>query len=292
MRISKPEGFTLIEISIVLVIIGLIVGGVLVGRDLITAATIRSQIAQIEKFNTSKNTFLGKYGQLPGDITSNAANQFGLAARGQYAGQGDGNFIIEGINGNSAGRNVGNYVLTGESALFWVDLTTAGLIDGSFTTATATGVPNLTATAISSYLPSSKIGSGIFGGSPFVYVGSSLGFNFFGISSIGATNTAITPSARTTLRPKQAYALDSKMDDGMPTSGNVIAAQLGASNNISWILNYFSTQFETTFDPLSIEYPGNSTTCFEGASSSTPVQYSITQTEGAFPTCGLLFRFQ
>jgi prepilin-type N-terminal cleavage/methylation domain-containing protein len=50
---KSATGFTLIEMSIVLVIIGLIVGGVLVGQDLIRAAYIRAQITQIEKFNTA-----------------------------------------------------------------------------------------------------------------------------------------------------------------------------------------------------------------------------------------------
>ena len=58
----KSAGFTLIELSIVLVIIGLIIGGVLVGRDLIAAAQVRAQISQIEKYQTAVNTFRGKYG--------------------------------------------------------------------------------------------------------------------------------------------------------------------------------------------------------------------------------------
>jgi prepilin-type N-terminal cleavage/methylation domain-containing protein len=52
MRDIRQTGFTLIELSIVLVIIGLIVGVILVGPDLIEAATIRSQISQIDKYNT------------------------------------------------------------------------------------------------------------------------------------------------------------------------------------------------------------------------------------------------
>lgn len=72
---TAQRGFTLIELSIRLVIIGLIVGGVLVGRDLIE----RAQISQIEKYNTVVHTFQLKYNALPGDI-ANAA-QFGFVAR-------------------------------------------------------------------------------------------------------------------------------------------------------------------------------------------------------------------
>ena len=56
------SGFTLIELSILLVIVGLIVGGVLVGRDLIPAAGIRAQISQIEKYQSAVNAFRREYG--------------------------------------------------------------------------------------------------------------------------------------------------------------------------------------------------------------------------------------
>lgn len=78
-RISvNALGFTLIELSIVLVIIGLVIGGVLVGRTLITSAEIRGTISQIEKFDTATNTFRLKYGYLPGDIPPTSAAAFGL----------------------------------------------------------------------------------------------------------------------------------------------------------------------------------------------------------------------
>ncbi len=93
------KGFTLIELSIVLVIIGLIVGGVLVGQDLIRAAGVRSTISQIEKYQTAVNTFRGKYGYLPGDIPPSATQQFGFtvdAGRSGIAAEGDGNGVISG----------------------------------------------------------------------------------------------------------------------------------------------------------------------------------------------------
>src|SRR5580698_8278077 len=139
----SEKGFTLIELSIVLVIIGLIVGGVLVGQDLIHAAGVRATISQIEKYNTAVNTFRAKYDCLPGDC-ANAA-QFGFVPRGQYAGEGDGNGVIEGVSANGSGNNNGSYENIGETTVFWVDLSQAGLIDGSFTMASETvGVCSLT----------------------------------------------------------------------------------------------------------------------------------------------------
>jgi prepilin-type N-terminal cleavage/methylation domain-containing protein len=79
---TRSSGFTLIEMSIVLVVIGLVVGGILTGQSLIAAAGVRAQIAQIENFNTAANTFFEKYGYLPGDIPAGPAAQFGFASRG------------------------------------------------------------------------------------------------------------------------------------------------------------------------------------------------------------------
>jgi prepilin-type N-terminal cleavage/methylation domain-containing protein len=75
---SLTAAFTLIELSIVLVIIGLVVGGVLVGQDLIRAAYLRAQIAQIDQYNQAVNTFYAKYQALPGDMNVPTATQFGF----------------------------------------------------------------------------------------------------------------------------------------------------------------------------------------------------------------------
>src|SRR6202167_3238935 len=96
---ASQSGFTLIELSIVLVIIGLIVGGVLVGQDLIRAAEIRATISQIEKYNTAVNTFRGKFNAIPGDMNLVTATTFGFSSggtRSSTAGQGDGNGVLDG----------------------------------------------------------------------------------------------------------------------------------------------------------------------------------------------------
>ena len=72
------SGFTLIELSIVLVIIGLIAGGVLVGRDLISAVAVRGEVSQLEGLDTAVNTFKMKYNALPGDISKTDAASFGM----------------------------------------------------------------------------------------------------------------------------------------------------------------------------------------------------------------------
>jgi hypothetical protein len=55
-------------------------GGVLVGQDLIKVAQTRAQITQIQKFDSAANTFVTKYGYLPGDIPAAVVTQFGFTA--------------------------------------------------------------------------------------------------------------------------------------------------------------------------------------------------------------------
>src|SRR5271170_3878378 len=92
---ATNAAFTLIELSIVLVIIGLIVGGVLVGQDLIKAAQIRATVTQLEKYNTSVNTFRGKYNGLPGDLQSPTNFFPSVTGAGTGTGLGNGNALIE-----------------------------------------------------------------------------------------------------------------------------------------------------------------------------------------------------
>ncbi len=99
-RIIANKGFTLIELSIVMAIIGLMVGGVLVGRDMIHAAEVRATVSDIEKLKTSINAFQIKYNCLPGDCPK-AQFFFGASgvcpdvdANGTCNGDGNGNYFI------------------------------------------------------------------------------------------------------------------------------------------------------------------------------------------------------
>jgi prepilin-type N-terminal cleavage/methylation domain-containing protein len=288
---AAKRGFTLVELSIVLVIIGLIIGGVLVGRDLIEASTIRAQITQIEKYNSEVNTFRSKYGGLPGDLPNPAASQFGFAARGTSPGEGDGNAILEGIDINSI--NAGNMTTGGETAVFFRDLSDAHLVDAGFHYASETVTyqnlcyPNLTVCGgppyVSDMFPPSKIGNG------YIYPMSANGINYFLLSQplvMGYTGNKEYPLL-TTL---QAYNIDKKVDDGMPQTGRILAqTEPGA-----WAagLGYNSCS-DGCGDPPGTPVTPSSLTCYDNAgSASKPMTYSISQDNGTDVNCSLSFQFQ
>ena len=125
----KKSGFTLVEIAIVIVIIGLIVGGVLVGRDLINSADIRAQISQIEEFKAAVSTFRVKYGYLPGDMPPDQAAQLGFFT---FTGANAGKYCSAGPNTYAFGNNDGILNSYNEAYPFWSHLADAKLIKGNY----------------------------------------------------------------------------------------------------------------------------------------------------------------
>ena len=210
---SAQAGFTLVELSIVLVIIGLIVGGVLAGQDMIRAAEIRSTISQIEKYNTAVNTFRDKYGNIPGDILSSDATRFGFTARSGAANRGDGDRQVEAVG---SGLLLGN-----ETVLFWRDLSQVALIDNGFTTAVDAFANNATAITVGQmkdFLPDASIGLG-----HYITVMSSAGRNYFQIARVTGVSNAGVYTLENAMTPQTAFNIDDKLDDGNPTNGSIVA---------------------------------------------------------------------
>ena len=213
---SKKSGFTLIELSIVLVIIGLIVGGVLVGQDLIKAAEVRATVGQYEKTNAAINTFRTKYNGIPGDLAEAQAGAFGLFDTGMTGatGLGDGNGLIQG-DGGAADQ-------AGEPLVFWRHLSDASLVDGNYGSALASGGlagANVTAASAPTYAPAAKIGRG-----NIWLAGAASGLNYYllsGVTAITAATGALTTAAQ--LTPIEAFNIDVKVDDGAPNTGTVQA---------------------------------------------------------------------
>jgi prepilin-type N-terminal cleavage/methylation domain-containing protein len=219
-------GFTLVELSIVLVIIGLVVGGVMVGKDLIEAAAIRAQVSEIEKYNIAVHTFRTKYGSLPGDILSTKASSFGMfsSSLGNSAGYGDDNGSITSFHA----QRIPYFI--GEPVIFWRHLSDAQLIDGSYSQTgaaagniTVTGsvaVNPTTAEMMNAHVPKAKIGAGAS-----IVVGSYPGTNYYAISGINSFDKATLYFSGSTnpLTANEAYSIDKKIDDGFPAKGSVLA---------------------------------------------------------------------
>ncbi len=128
----KQRGFTLIEIAIVLVIIGLLLGGVLKGQELITSARVRNLITQQDGIKAAYFGFVDRFRALPGDYAM-ATNNINLATV-----NGNGNGQIE-----AAAASVAGSVAT-EDIAFWEHLSRAGFITGTYTHGaayTATSAP-------------------------------------------------------------------------------------------------------------------------------------------------------
>jgi prepilin-type N-terminal cleavage/methylation domain-containing protein len=226
---APRSGFTLIELSIVLVIIGLVTGAILFGRDLIEAASLRAQLTQIEKYKAAANTFRTKYGFLPGDLPAAEASAVGFFPRAGNFGSGDGNGYVNGPFG------LPRPFLRGEPVFFWTDLSAAQLIDGNFTQNTAAAV-TATPTQVALYLPPAKIGRGHvllhgFGEGLSITADLSASESFennFQLIEFAATSgmqvgvlNGMIQTYGGPLTPLQAQAFDQKSDDGLPTSGTV-----------------------------------------------------------------------
>ena len=113
--VRKQSGFTLIEIAIVLVIIGLLLGGVLKGQELITSARVRNLISQQDGVKAAFFGFQDRFRAFPGDYLLATTNIAGATQ-----------------NGNGNGRVEAGIIPT-EDILAWEHLSRSGFITGSYT---------------------------------------------------------------------------------------------------------------------------------------------------------------
>jgi hypothetical protein len=188
----------------VLVIIGLIVGGVLVGQDLIKAAEVRAGVGQIEKYEAAANTFRSKYNGLPGDIPN--AGNFGLSTTGVT---GNGNGVL-GRTADDAND------FDGESAAFFRHLAQTNLIADSITGADFTAA---NVNAIAAYVPASRMGRGVL---VMPYGTGGLNYYMMGVMTVAAGQVTM-PADDAGMAVIDAFNFDTKLDDGNPSTGKVVA---------------------------------------------------------------------
>ncbi|MBN67105.1 MAG: hypothetical protein CMM94_06015 [Rickettsiales bacterium] len=220
----RTHGFSLVELSIVLVILGLLTGGILAGQNLIRAAELRAVSTEYNKWISAANTFRDKYFQLPGDFTR--AHEFWASAGGSGV-IGDGCETASGsttqtCSGDGNGRlsqatGSGQYA---EIFTFWQHLSLAGMIDGSYTGKNGASTFNYD-TVLGQNAPRSKInnaGWGItidFDGAPSTHYFPNLYDSPMSIGGDAPDEYVRQPI----FLPEEAWNIDTKMDDGRPGTG-------------------------------------------------------------------------
>lgn len=239
-------GFTLIELSIILVIIGLLFGGVLVGQILIKSAEIRSEVSQVEQINTTVNTFKLKYNCLPGDC-ANATAFFSATTQPEKVKNGNGDGIIcgalkwDGVNQSCAvvDDNAGYYANMPYHYAEWFNvfdhLAAAGLMHHQYDETNPAGASMMPGVGF----PMAKINSA--GTGPYttqqVYRQGGVAVGYEGAFSYQKGGNQIklglcinneliwamgAPGFQCGLNYDEAKALDDKIDDGRPYSGNMV----------------------------------------------------------------------
>jgi len=218
MNFKKQQGFTLVELAIVMIIIGLLIGGVLKGQQLIENAKVKSVVAQVKSYQAAALSFKDSYAGIPGDM-SNAALRLAGCQTGNTNSctSGNGNSII----GNNTDANTTDVSGVRENTQFWKHLALADLITGVQVNAN----PNLaTDLAWGAAYPASKIRGG------FAII-----FNNQGAAPSGhylrmqpnATGGMTEQIGAYPVSPIQAAQIDRIMDDSIPITGSVITFDAG-----------------------------------------------------------------
>jgi prepilin-type N-terminal cleavage/methylation domain-containing protein len=259
------HGFSLIELSIVLVILGLLTGGILAGKSLIRASELRAVTTEYNRYVTAAHAFKDKYFYLPGDIPN--ASDFWGAADGNDGkgadcrlessttatcnGDGDGHICIA-----PGACNGGGSTATFEAYLVWKHLANAGLIEGTYSGYMVTVAGTLCSNPTYQYLagcnaPASKLSSGAW---ITYYLGTTSSHAYVFDGDYGnMLNLAASPTGGMTqpiLKAEELWNIDTKMDDGKPASGKLVVAR--------W--NFCTTGAANQADGVNASYVITSTT--------------------------------
>lgn len=245
------SGFTLVELSIVLVILGLLTGGILAGQSLIRAAELRAVTSEYQRYATAAHTFRDKYFGIPGDFRDatrfwgrSSSNSWCItnssatinATTGVCDGDGDGILIDTGATANQSG----------EMFQFWRQLAAAGLIEGTYS-----GIAGNTSGVDHDYgtnAPASRLTNAGWGSS---YVNNSGGgltsifqFNYRNSLVVGGDDGNWSDNPR--FKAEEAWNIDTKMDDGKPGQGKIHTYPAGGSCSNAASNTDFNAEFTLT----------------------------------------------
>lgn len=209
------KAFSLIEMAIVIVIIGLIIGAVLTGGLLIRAAEIRSEISTLREFETAARAFQLKYGELPGDFSDLDTIE---GVDDLHHGDGDG------VIGISSGGG-------SEFVFAWEHLSKAGLIEGTYDGVSTSSFASPVICVVGSSCPPTPfnrlsvhylLSMPVFGAmynSPFSNDARAVAFLI--------TNGEVFVGETGGLTVDQAFGIDVKVDDGVASTGRFMSGNGG-----------------------------------------------------------------
>ncbi len=224
----REEGFTLVELSIVIIIIGLLISGITVGTSIIKNSELAAIASDLKSYQSAYVNFAQRYYGTPGDITNGAS--LWPSTSTTPCGETDANCI-----GNGDGKI--NTALEGRAA--WRELALAGMISANIQTVATSATTASIASSIAGTMPASKsigVGYSMVNGAEAVYYDTNSYSGKTGLWGTGdptsskgntvvnavlmgkvyANNQFLTGAAYS---PQDAYSLDIKMDDGAASSG-------------------------------------------------------------------------
>jgi prepilin-type N-terminal cleavage/methylation domain-containing protein len=216
---QKRAGFSLIELSIVLVILGLLAGGILAGQSLIRAAELRATVKQLTDSQQQLAMFQDKYFSIPGDF--NIASRFWTGAV-----DGNGNGKVETASAGSYGIDSPDQSMyDGERRNYFVHLGLAGLTQAY----TGTNVPNIGLPAIKRAPTKAMFMTGPWnssGGGNY-NIDTWMRGRLYAAMMVCNTAQLNTSSSQHndcgTFIAEEVWNMDTKLDDGKPMSGKLIA---------------------------------------------------------------------
>ncbi|MEZ0226656.1 MAG: prepilin-type N-terminal cleavage/methylation domain-containing protein [Alphaproteobacteria bacterium] len=232
---SSPavSGFTLVELAIVMTIIGLLIGGILKGQELIDNARLTMTVSQVQSFRAAHTTFGDLYQTLPGDTRYATSRLIGcVLASNCYDGDGDG--VIGTASTNYSHDNQGGTIAAPaiETTMYWKHLALANLIGGVG--------PNSDplAPVWGGTHPAAKIAGG-FHVVDANEAGNNQALGHYYILRMAATGDPHpVANGMEPLSPAQASRIDRKVDDGNARTGEVRADDAAARCNIAGVGTY------------------------------------------------------
>lgn len=209
----NERGFTLVELAVALTVIALLLGALMQGQEMIENARMTQTIRHLDSYQASVKTFRDIYGAWPGDFTLPSTRLMNCGSAPCNT-AGNGNGVIGTVQADVAfpvDLQAGT-----ENATFWYHLQAAGLT----TLSLLRNAPNLVA--------QQGPGLAVFAPAYFSLSGGSYGTvegNYLIAKNIlKNADTGTVPNASYAFSPKSAAYIDTKMDDGKPYTGWILAA--------------------------------------------------------------------